>query len=120
MQNIQQHYTFNNKNHHNKTTLKKYHLENIQQLLTFNKNNKITITLNTYYFQHLFNTNYYVITAIIIIERMTWLFYHDEGLVVQGGGCLMHPSALLQVLLQSQRVDGEEGHVWLMDTKTDS
>lgn len=47
------------------------------------------------------------------------LYYHDEGLVVQGGGCLMHPRALLQVLLQSQRVDGEEGHVWLMDTKRD-
>ncbi len=48
------------------------------------------------------------------------VLYHDEGLVLQGGGRLMHPRALLQVLLQSQSVDGEEGHVWLMDTKTDA
>lgn len=41
------------------------------------------------------------------------MWYHDEGLILQGGSCLVHPSALLQVLLQSQRVDGEEGHVGL-------
>lgn len=45
------------------------------------------------------------------------ILYHDEGLVLQGGSCLVHPSALLQVLLQSQRIDGEEGHVGLMETK---
>lgn len=37
----------------------------------------------------------------------------DEGLVVQGGVGLLQPHALLLVLLQSQRVDGEEGHVGL-------
>lgn len=37
----------------------------------------------------------------------------NEGLVVQGGGGLHQPCTLLLVLLQSQRVDGEEGHVGL-------
>ncbi len=39
--------------------------------------------------------------------------YLDEGLVVQGGVGLLQPHTLLLVLLQSQRVDGEEGHVGL-------
>lgn len=39
--------------------------------------------------------------------------HQDEGLVVQGGVGLLHPHTLLLVLLQSQRVDGEEGHVGL-------
>lgn len=39
--------------------------------------------------------------------------YLGEGLAVQGGVGLLQPHALLLVLLQSQRVDGEEGHVGL-------
>lgn len=39
--------------------------------------------------------------------------YLEEGLVVQGGVGLLQPHALLLVLLQSQGVDGEEGHVGL-------
>ncbi len=47
--------------------------------------------------------------------------YLDEGLVVQGGVGLLQPHTLLLVLLQSQRVDGEEGHVGLErgDTNTE-
>lgn len=41
--------------------------------------------------------------------------YLDESLVVQGGVGLLQPHALLLVLLQSQRVDGEEGHVGLKE-----
>ena len=39
--------------------------------------------------------------------------YLDEGLGVQGGEGLLQPNALLLVLLQSQRVDVVERHVWL-------
>lgn len=39
--------------------------------------------------------------------------YLDEGLVVEGGVGQLQAHALLLVLLQSQRVDGEEGHVGL-------
>lgn len=37
----------------------------------------------------------------------------DEGLSVQGGVGLLQPQALILVLFQSQRVDGEQGHVGL-------
>lgn len=37
----------------------------------------------------------------------------NEGLEVQGGAGLIQPHTLLLVLLQSQRVDGEQRHVGL-------
>lgn len=40
--------------------------------------------------------------------------YLDEGLVVQGVVGLLQPHTLLLVLLQSQRVNGEKGHVRLV------
>lgn len=45
--------------------------------------------------------------------------YLDEGLVVQGGVSLLQPHTLLLVLLQSQRVDGEKGHVGLEGVNTE-
>lgn len=53
------------------------------------------------------------------MEHQLWLeenegvVYMYEGLVVQGCCRLLYSSTLLQVLLQSQRVDGEERHVRL-------
>lgn len=39
---------------------------------------------------------------------------------MQGGGGLLQPNALLLVLLQSQRVDGVEGHLGLEGARTNA
>lgn len=72
------------------------------------------LSVNKKHFFVINNSTNVQLNQIIMLKM---ILYHDEGLVLQGGSCLVHPSALLQVLLQSQRIDGEEGHVGLMETK---
>lgn len=59
-------------------------------------------------------------SIITIVLQSFSKVYLDEGLGVQGGVGLLQPHALLLVLLQSQRVDGEEGHVGLEGANTNT
>lgn len=51
-------------------------------------------------------------------EEKSGAIYLDEGLIVEGGGGHLQAHALLLVLLQSQRIDGEERHVGLQHKRT--
>lgn len=49
------------------------------------------------------------------LKLRLWCICLDKGLALQGVAGLLQPHALLLVLLQSQRVDGEKRHVGLSE-----
>lgn len=63
--------------------------------------------------------NYHAEVSLSVATNFSKV-YLDECLVVQGGVGLLQPHTLLLVLLQSQRVDGEEGHLGLKGADTNT